>query len=102
MNYINYSPYQYITVAQKGEKLSKHLLNQIKIIERFITDVLLLPKEIAERNAEITYTIVDTVVLKRINEFLFHQNSCLGCSNLKISWTADNKIICPLKKKNEN
>lgn len=102
MKLVNYSPYQYVTLTEKGEKISIHFINRTKIAEKFFRDVLLLPEEISERNSEMVYNIVDEVVLKRLNDIHYHQSSCLRCSNLTISWTSDNKVICPLKKKNEN
>jgi DtxR family Mn-dependent transcriptional regulator len=102
MKLINYAPYQYITLTKKGEKLANELASLLRIFRGFFEDVLLVPEKIAERNSDVVFRIMDNIIFQRLKDFIQHQNTCLGCSDLKITWTADNKVVCPMKKHSNN
>ena len=89
---INYSPYQYITLTKEGEKQAKRLMQKHKIIQDFFEQVLLIPTEIAERNACVLEHVLEDVVLERLEKFLQFQE--LHCETHLI-WNYDKGFICP-------
>ena len=91
-NLIHYSPYQYITLTKEGEKQAKKLMQKHKIIQDFFEQILLIPSEIAERNACIIEHVVEDAVLERFEKFLQFQR--LHCDTHLI-WNSDKGFICP-------
>jgi len=89
---INYSPYQYITLTKEGEKQAKRLMQKQKIIQDFFEQVLLIPSEIAERNACVLEHVLEDVVLERLEKFLQFQK--LHCETHLI-WNCDKGFVCP-------
>ena len=98
-NLINYSPYQYITLTEEGERQAKVLMKKHKIIQDFFEQVLLIPPKIAEKEACTLEHILGDNVLERFQKFIqFQRSHCEG----GLSWTSDNRFICPTDQEKNN
>ena len=73
---VNYDPHQVITLTLEGEKIAEKIINNHKIISRFLNTVLCIEKEIAEKNACRIEHIIDDVVLERLLSYIEYVEGC--------------------------
>jgi DtxR family transcriptional regulator, Mn-dependent transcriptional regulator len=73
---VNYDPHQVITLTPEGEKIAEKLVNNHKIISRFLNKVLCIEKDIAEKNACRIEHIIDDVVLSRLLNYIEYVEGC--------------------------
>lgn len=73
---IDYDPYSYATLTVKGHALAEELLNKYDILSDFLTDILAIPKDLAEENACRMEHVVDDFVLERLVQFLKFFKNC--------------------------
>lgn len=66
---VNYDPYQFITLTDRGRKLAKEVARRHQVLRRFMTEILGLETEVAEANACRMEHVVDNVVLQRLIDF---------------------------------
>ncbi len=66
---VNYDPYQFITLTDRGRKLAKEVARRHQVLRRFMTEILGLEAEVAEANACRMEHVVDNVVLQRLIDF---------------------------------
>jgi len=65
---VNYTPYEQVTLTDRGRELAEGVLSQHRVLRRFLTDVLGLDVESAEANACRMEHAVDESVLRRIED----------------------------------
>ena len=66
---VNYDPYQFITLTDRGRELAKEVARRHQVLRRFMTEILGLEAEVAEANACRMEHVVDNVVLQRLIDF---------------------------------
>lgn len=74
--YINYTPYEIITLTAKGQKTADQIVQRHEIIKRFLVDVLATDEKIAEQNACRMEHVIDRQVLDRLLNFADFVKSC--------------------------
>ena len=67
---VNYDPYQFITLTDRGRELAKKVDRCHQVLRRFLTEVLGLKADVAEANACRMEHVVDNVVLERLIDFV--------------------------------
>jgi DtxR family Mn-dependent transcriptional regulator len=67
---VNYDPYSYITLTARGERLARDLFRRHRVLTDFLTDLLGLDPETAERNACAIEHAIEPIVLERLVEFV--------------------------------
>ncbi len=67
---VNYDPYSYITLTPRGEAIARDLFHRHQVLTAFLTDLLGLEPETAERNACHIEHAIEPVVLERLIEFV--------------------------------
>ena len=74
---VNYAPYEFITLTDRGRELAKEVDRRHQVLRRFLMEVLGLEAEVAEANACRMEHVVDNVVLERLIDFVgaVHQDS---------------------------
>ncbi len=73
---VNYDPHQVITLTQEGERVAERLVNNHKIISRFLEEVLCIERETADKNACRIEHIIDDVVLERLVKYIEYVEGC--------------------------
>ena len=68
-NLVNYDPYEFITLTDRGRELAKEVDRRHQVLRRFLVEVLGLEAEVAEANACRMEHVVDNVVLQRLTDF---------------------------------
>ncbi len=82
--FIDYKPYHYISLTEKGKKLADTLLKKEKIIISFLEEVLDISEEDAEKIACDMEHAVSENNLKKFQEFLVFIDNCpLGGTEFK-------------------
>ena len=66
---VNYDPYQFITLTDRGRELAREVARRRQVLRRFLTEILGLEAEVAEANACRMEHVVDNVVLQRLIDF---------------------------------
>lgn len=61
----NYKPYELVTLTPKGKRIADALSRSHKTIEQFLSDLLLLPENVAKENACRMEHVIDKKVLSR-------------------------------------
>ena len=74
--YVNYEPYSLITLTRKGEKTAIDRLKRREIICHFLKNVLLLPEEDIEEDAEKLEYSISEDVMERFVTFLSFMQTC--------------------------
>lgn len=74
--FINYQPYGIITLTDKGEKITEELRKRHEIICNFLENVLLVDKEIVDKNANNIEYGVSEEVLEKFVRFLTFMQTC--------------------------
>ena len=67
---VNYDPYEFITLTDRGRELAKEVDRGHQVLRRFLMEVLGLAAEVAEANACRMEHVVDNVVLQRLTDFV--------------------------------
>lgn len=73
---VNYDPHQVITLTQEGEMVAEKLVNNHKIISRFLNEVLCIEEDTADKNACRIEHIIDDVVLDRLVKYIEYVEGC--------------------------
>ncbi|MBW1820181.1 MAG: metal-dependent transcriptional regulator [Deltaproteobacteria bacterium] len=75
-NLINYKPYSFITLTEKGEKIAQEVLRRHNVIKDFLQCVLLLDDGKAEENACRMEHSMDKVAINRLVQFIEYIYEC--------------------------
>lgn len=73
---VNYEPYQYVTLTPKGAEIARGTTRRHEVVKRFITEVLGLPDETADRDACGMEHALSDETLGRLIQFLEFIESC--------------------------
>ena len=74
-NYVNYNPYQFITLTKTGEALACGVVRKHQILKRFLTEILGVDEDQADNNACKMEHVMDDEVLDRMLCFIQYMNS---------------------------
>lgn len=74
--YVDYSPYEAVTLTVKGQKLADQIVQKHEIIKRFLIDVLFINERTADENACRMEHVMDKEVLDRLLCFADFVRSC--------------------------
>jgi DtxR family Mn-dependent transcriptional regulator len=77
---VNYDPYQFITLTDRGREVAERITARHELIRRFLTDVLGLDRDVAEANACRMEHAVDQVVLDRLRDLAQFVRQSAGSS----------------------
>ncbi len=75
---VNYDPHEVITLTPEGEALARKLAHAHRSIASFLTDVLNIQSDIAEKNACRMEHAIDDVVLTRLIRYIEFVGKCPG------------------------
>ncbi len=75
---VNYDPHEVITLTAEGEGVARKLAHTHRSIASFLTDVLNIQSEIAEKNACRMEHAIDDVVLTRLIRYIEFVGKCPG------------------------
>ena len=73
---INYEPYQFITLTDRGREVANEISSRHRVLREFFTDVLGLDDETAEANACRMEHAADEALLDRLGLFAEFVNHC--------------------------
>ena len=75
---VNYDPHEVITLTPEGEALARKLAHTHRSIASFLTEILNIRPEIAEKNAGRMEHAIDDVVLTRLIRYIEFVEKCPG------------------------
>ena len=78
---INYTPYEVVTLTDKGKTVAKRVAGRHEDIKNFLVEVLGIKKEMAESNACRMEHVMDKEVLGRMRLFLNFLEQCPQAKN---------------------
>lgn len=73
---VNYAPYEFATLTPQGARMAKRIMRRHEVIQRFLVEVLLLDKGMAEANACRMEHVLDKDVLERLRLFAEFVKEC--------------------------
>jgi len=73
---VNYEPYQFITLTDRGRELAEDVSARHVLLREFLSDVLGLDEEVAEANACRMEHAVDAELLERLGKFCVFVRDC--------------------------
>lgn len=73
---INYKPYSFITLTDKGELIAKEITRRHAVISNFLQNVLLMSSEKAEANACRMEHAMDRSAVDRLVQFIEYIDDC--------------------------
>lgn len=73
---INYEPYSFITLTQKGAVIAREITRRHSVIKNFLHNVLLLNDEKAEKNACRMEHAMDKAAIDRLVDFIDYIHNC--------------------------
>lgn len=79
--YINYQPYEVISLTDKGEKEAKEILRKHEVLRDFFTDVLGANNKEAETGACEIEHVISEELLSRLIRFTEFVQACPRCGN---------------------
>lgn len=74
--YINYEPYSFITLTDKGKRVAKDISNRHEVIKQFLLEVLRIDPEIAEDTACKMEHAIDPQTIERLVCFIEYIFTC--------------------------
>jgi len=89
---VNYDPHEVITLTPEGEKLAGKLVHTHRSIASFLTDILNIDPEIAEKNACRMEHAIDDVVLTRLIRYIEFVRRCPGAG---ARFSEEFGLFCP-------
>ena len=96
---VNYTPYEVVTLTDKGRLIAERVSRRHEDIKTFLTDVLAINENIAEENACRLEHVLDRPVLTRMRQFMeFLQQ----CPRLGDEWMKGFGIFCGQGKQKEH
>jgi len=73
---VNYSPYEVSTLTPEGRRVAEEIARRHEVIRRFLVEILLVEKDVAEENACRMEHVVDKDVLRRLSLFAEFVKEC--------------------------
>jgi DtxR family Mn-dependent transcriptional regulator len=75
-NYINYAPYEVITLTSEGEKLAKNVVRRHQILKDFFISVLAVDEKLADEGACKMEHTIERTILERLVSFMEFVEIC--------------------------
>lgn len=89
--YINYAPYEVITLTEQGEEEAKRIIRKHEVLKDFFVEILGVSPEVAEEGAcQAEHVICDELIDKLVNFAEFMQ-ACPRCGD---DWLAQYRKQC--------
>jgi len=88
---VNYDPYQYITLTERGKEIAQEIARHHEVLVDFLVRLLHLPKDKAEENACRMEHVIDEDVFKRLIQYLEFSEAC---PRREVVWTEDAGYLC--------
>ncbi len=77
--HINYAPYEVITLTDKGREVAQEVIRKHETLQEFFSEILGIPKEIAEDGAcKMEHSVPDEII-DRLIMFSEYVRSCPSC-----------------------
>ena len=73
---INYSPYSFVTLTEKGRLIAKSINNRHKVLKNFLQDILRVNPETAEETACRMEHAIDDDTMERLTCFIEYIHLC--------------------------
>ncbi len=73
---MNYAPYEVITLTEAGEVIARDVVRRHQTLERFLTQVLGLPKDEADEGACRLEHAISKPILERLLKFMEYFQAC--------------------------
>lgn len=89
---VNYDPHEVITLTPEGEALAQKLAHAHRSIASFLTEILNIQPEIAEKNACRMEHAIDDVVLTRLIRYIEFVGRCPGAG---ARFSEEFGLFCP-------
>ncbi len=67
---IDYDPYSFVDLTEKGMLLAKEIVNKYSVLSNFLINVLSVPRKIADDNACRMEHVIDNFVFERLVQFV--------------------------------
>ncbi len=90
-NLVNYAPYEVITLTGQGQLIANDVIQRHEVLEKFLSQVLGLPHDEADKNACIMEHSINRPILERLIQFVEYFKTC-PMSN--IYWDEDEGFFC--------
>jgi DtxR family Mn-dependent transcriptional regulator len=74
--FINYAPYSFITLTNKGKKVAKDVAHRHAVLKNFLLNILQIDPETAEKTACGMEHAIDTQTLERLVCFIDYIHKC--------------------------
>ena len=68
--YVHYEKGEYIKLTEKGKRIAKEVLRKHEALRRFLREILMIPEEVAEKDACYMEHGLHEITLDRIEKFL--------------------------------
>jgi len=75
-NYVNYAPYEVITLTSEGEKLAKNVVRRHQILKDFFTNVLAVDEKLADEGACKMEHTINRPILEKLVSFMEFVEIC--------------------------
>jgi len=75
-NYINYAPYEVVTLTSEGEKLAKNVVRRHQILKDFFTNVLAVDEKVADEGACKMEHNINRPILEKLVSFMEFVEIC--------------------------
>jgi len=75
---VNYEPYQYITLTDRGRQLASEISRRHELLCRFLVEVLGVRRDTAEANACRMEHVIDSDVLEKLRKLTQFARECPG------------------------
>lgn len=73
---VNYAPYEAATLTPRGKRIANEVARRHQVIQRFLSDVLLVPDDVAAANACRMEHVMDKEILRRLSRFAEFVKEC--------------------------
>ncbi len=110
---INYEPYSFITLTEKGARIAKRIKKRHTILKDFLTQILQIDEKNAEKTACRMEHVINEHSFKRLVRFFDFVNQCprtssdwlnlfeKSCGDKKPTWGKCNKCIDKCKARHQ-
>ena len=78
---VNYNPYEITTLTPKGRRVAEEVAHRHEVIQRFLSDILLVEEKAASENACRMEHVLDKEVFKRLALFAQFVRECPRSGN---------------------
>jgi len=88
---VNYAPYEVITLTPQGQLIANDVIQRHEVLEKFLSQVLGLPHEVADENACLMEHSISRPILNRLIQFVEYFKTCPMSD---IHWDEEEGFFC--------